>query len=125
MNIESVKSVFSLLSGENDVEPLMPFITLAAAETEAMLNDNADEVDIRPDFLCAAVANYRFQQARSAHSSALPSYTGRLSGDSDSNTLRYAELLLSDYMNMCGSLIKPKSFVFMCFGQDKEGIYNA
>ncbi len=126
MNIESVRTLFSLFSGENETEALMPFVTLAMAEMEKMLSENADITDVRLEFLCAAQANYRYCQANAARDDSVNTYGGKLAKYSDkSSALRYAELLLADYMNMCGDLIKPKTFMFMSFGGETEGLENA
>lgn len=123
MNIESVKSLFTLFSGEGDCESYMPVITLAIAETEKMLADGADNSDIRLDFLCAAIANYRLQQINAAHDRTESTYAGKLlTSPENSGTLRYAEKLLSDYINLCGDLIKPRTFMFMSFGMEKEDL---
>lgn len=126
MNIESIKPLFQLFSGEDDIGRFMPLITLAAAETERMLTDGADRSDIRLDFLGAAIANYRLQQINAAHDRTESTYAGRLAADcGNSGSLRYAEKLLSDYINLCGDLIKPRTFMFMSFGTETEGLKNA
>ncbi len=122
MNTEAVKTLFLLFSGQSDSDELMPFVTLAIAETEGMLADNADSSDIRLDFLCAAQANYRYCQAAASRDGSVNTVGGSLIKYSDKGgALRYAELLLSDYMNMCSDLIKPKTFMFMSFGNETEG----
>lgn len=126
MNIESVKSLFTLFSGEESSEKYMPLISLAAAETETMLAEGADSGDIRLDFLCAAIANYRLQQINAAHDRTESTYAGRMTSSAgNSGALKYAEKLLADYINLCGSLITPKTFMFMSFGTDSEGLINA
>lgn len=126
MNIESVKSLFQLFSGESDLERYMPLVSLAAAETEKMLTDGADSSDIRLDFLCAAIANYRLQQINAAHDRTESTYAGKLlTSPENSGTLRYAEKLLTDYFNLCDDLIKPRTFMFMSFGTGTEDLYNA
>ncbi len=127
MNIETVKSLFLMFSGEESAEKFMPLITLALAETDAMLNDNAEITDIRLDFLSAAIANYRLQQINAAHDRSEVVYAGKMpsSAQSCGSTLRYAERLLADYINLCGSLIKPKTFMFMSVGKDTEGLIDA
>lgn len=126
MNIESVKPLFRLFSGENDLETYMPVITLAVAETEKMLADGADSSDIRLDFLCAAAANYRLQQINAARGRSESTYAGKLAAaPENSGSLRYAEKLLGDYINLCEELIKPRTFMFMSFGAETEDYNNA
>lgn len=126
MNIESVKPLFRLFSGEDDIERFMPLITLAAAETARMLADGADSSDIRLDFLGAAIANYRFQQINAAHDRTVSTYAGKLAAaPGNGSSLRYAEKLLGDYISLCGDLIKPRTFMFMSFGAETEELKNA
>lgn len=126
LNIESVKSLFTLFSGECHLEPYMPLISLAAAETEKMLAEGADVTDIRLDFLCAAIANYRLQQINAAHDRTESTYAGGFAvSPENSGSLRYAEKLLGDYMNLCQDLIKPRTFMFMSFSTETEDLENA
>lgn len=121
MNIESVKSVFLLFSGESDCERCMPLITLAAAETERMLAEGADRSDIRLEFLCAAIANYRLQQSIAAHDRTENTFAGRLANASGNSTsLHYAEKMVRDYLDLCSDLVKPRGFMFMSFGSESE-----
>ena len=65
MNTVSVRTLFALFSDEEDTERYAPVIELALRETELMLVTGADRSDVRLDFLCAALANYRLQQIKS------------------------------------------------------------
>ena len=119
MNIESVKSLFSLFSGEDELERYAPVISLAMAEVGKMLLPEADPTDIRLDFLCAAAANHRLQQINAARDRTEVTYAGEmLQAPSQTRTngpLEYSERLLRDYMQLCGDLIQPKNFVFISF----------
>ncbi|MBQ8296605.1 MAG: hypothetical protein IJX77_02340 [Ruminococcus sp.] len=126
MNIESVTTLFQLFSGEDDTEKYQPIISLAVSETEKMLADGADITDVRLEFLCAAIANYRLQQINAAHDRSESTYAGKLvTSPENSGALGYAEKLLADYMNLCSGLIKPRTFVFMSFGSETEVQENA
>lgn len=121
MNIESVKTLFQLFSGEADIEKYLPLIELSVSETEKMLLIGADSSDSRLDFLTAAAANLRCQQLIAAQNHSESTYAGKLlSGSGCAGTVKYAEKLLSDYISICSDLIKPKSFVFMSFGSQEE-----
>lgn len=123
MNIESIKAIFSLFSGETELEKYSPLIALAVKETEKMLISENTTDDIRLDFLCAAVANYRLQQLNAAHDRSEFSYAGKLLSSAQENgTLRYAEKLLGDYINLCSDIVKPRTFMFMSFGCGTEDV---
>lgn len=120
MNIESVKSLFLLFSGEEDAEPYAPLIRLAVQETEKMLLPGADPTDIRLDFLGAALAFYRLRRILSAREREKFTYAGKMSASGQDSSAVYAERLLRDYLDLCGDLISAEPFVFMCFSGGKE-----
>lgn len=123
MNIESVKNIFSLFSGETDLEKYSPLIALAVRETDKMLVSENIEGDIRLDFLCAALANYRLQQINAAHDRSESTYTGKMiTSPQNSGTLKYAEKLLQDYINLCSDIIKPRTFMFASFSCGTEDL---
>lgn len=126
MNIESVKSLFTLFSGEEDCEKYMPIINLALTETKKMLVSTDYAEDIRVEFLCAAIANYRLRQLEAACDRSEYTYAGKLITSPDNGgALHFASLLLSDYISMCEGLIKPSGFTFISFCSETEGLYNA
>lgn len=120
MNIESVKTLFSLFSGEDYSEQYAPVIRLAIAETEKILRPDADMSDIRLDFLAAAMAHYRVRQLRSSQDRSLYTYAGKMAASVQANDLVCAEKLLRDYYSMCSDLIVPQTFFFMGVSSGKE-----
>lgn len=121
MNIESVKSIFRLFSGDEDIGKYTPLISLAAAEVRGMLKEGADSSDTRLDFLCAAAANYRLQQINSAHDRSESTCAGMAKHASDSGAeLKFAAKLLTDYLGMCRDLITEAPIAFAAFGTDGE-----
>lgn len=120
MNIEAVKTLFTLFSGEDVSEKYTPLINLSVSEVEKMLLPEANPDDVRLDFLCAAVANHRLQQINSARERAEFTVAGKMLTVSQNTTVSYAEKLLRDYMNLCSDLIKQKTFVFMSFSDVTE-----
>ena len=121
MNIETVKSLFSLFSGEEDCRKFMPVIELAIAETEKMLVSDEAALDLRADYLCAAFANYRYCQINSAKDRTMSAAAGMLlTTPENSGTLKYAGKLLSDYIDLCSDIVKSGTFMFMSFGSNPE-----
>lgn len=119
MNIESVKSLFTVFSGEEVTDAYTQIINLAVYETEKMLVPGCDTSDIRIEFLCAATANYRLQQINAAHDRSESVYAGSMAElKSGKTALAYAEKLLADYMNMCADIIVPRTFMFMAAGKE-------
>lgn len=121
MNIESVKTLFSLFSGEEAAESNDPLIELALAEVEKMLLPDADCTDIRLDFLTAALANYRLCQVKSVRDRTKVTYAGKML-DGGIDKCAYAEKLLRDYLQLCEGLIAPRIFVFSGFSGIKGDV---
>lgn len=121
MNIESIKTLFTLFSGEDVSEKYMPLITLSVVEVEKMLLPETNPSDMRLDFLCASMANHKLQQINSARERAEYTVSGKMLTESQNTSLKFAEKLLHDYMNICAELIKEKTFIFMGFSDAPEG----
>ncbi|MCM1316230.1 MAG: hypothetical protein NC205_03985 [Prevotella sp.] len=120
MNIESVKTLFELFSGEEASEKYIPLITLSVIEVERMLLPDVDHSDMRLDFLCAAFANHKLQEVNAARERSEYTSAGKMLTVSQNTALKYAKNLLHDYMNLCAELIKEKTFVFMGFSDITE-----
>ncbi len=118
INIDSICSLFRFFSGE-DSEENKNFIILAKKETERMLLPDVQE-DERINFLCAAIANYRYQQAKAASDACEYTYTGKMNSNKKNNILVFAESMLRDYYQLCSDIIKPQNFVFMGFSSSDE-----
>lgn len=113
MNIENVKSLFTMFSWEENTEKYEALITLAMTEVEKMLLPEADENDIRLNFLCAALANFRYRQALSVADRSEYTYAGRMLSTEKDGHLSFSENLLRDYCRLCSDLIKNTDFIFM------------
>lgn len=113
MNLTNIKSMFTLFSGNADVEECEPVIELAVIEVENMILESADKNDARLDYLCAAIANFRYYQAMTAQNRSAYTYGGRLIDDSDGKILGFAEGLLKGYFRLCSDIIKGSDFVFI------------
>ena len=120
MNIEAVKTLFTLFSGEDFSEKYTPLINLSVSEVEKMLLPDADPYDVRLDFLCASVANNHLQQINSARERSEFTVAGKMLTTSQNTAVSHSEKLLRDYINLCSDLIKQKTFVFMSFADVTE-----
>ncbi len=119
INVDVVQTLFNLFSGqksENDNH----FIMMARRETEEMLLPDTDETDERVSFLCAAIANYRYQQAKAAADNSMYTYAGEMIQAKKNTPLAFAESMLRDYYQLCRNIIKPQNFVFMGFSKEED-----
>lgn len=112
MDIERIKSIFSLFTGQDDYERYLPIINFATVQVKNMLNSTADIYDIRLDMLAAAVANYRYVQIVASRMENISAYNGKmLVPDSNSNAVKYAERIVRDYMDICADMLKEQSVI--------------
>lgn len=122
MNIEKIKKLFTLFSGEECEERHQDILELGIAEVTGMLREDADDKDFRLDFLAAADANFRYCQAMISADGKMYTYGGSMPDGYAGRKwgiLDFAGGLLKDYCLMCRDLITADSFVF--FGFSKEG----
>ncbi len=106
MDIERIKSLFTLFTGQNDYEKYLPIINISITQVQNMILENADINDSRLDILAASVANYRYVQMLASRMESISAYNGKmLMPESNSNAVRYAERIMIDYMNLCSDLI--------------------
>lgn len=119
INADLVKNLFKLFSGqesENDNH----FIIMARLELKEILLSDIDEADERINFLCAAIANYRYQQAKAAAYNSMYTYAGGMIKANKNTTLAFAESMLRDYYQLCRNIIKPQNFIFMGFSGEED-----
>ena len=107
-----VKQIFTLFAGEPANVDWLAVITAACREVEGMLLPDADDTDVRLEFLAAAVANSRAQTIRLSSGKSGYEYAGSIIAPGKSSSADFAAALLRDYMELCRGLIKPKVFIF-------------
>ncbi len=112
MNIESVKSLLCLFSGEDCADGYVQLISLAEDEIDSLLLPDADPNDIRLEFLCAALVNYRLAAIRSARDRRNITYAGKMLSHSDNSSPSAAASLLKEYLRLCSDLIGDLNFTF-------------
>lgn len=115
MDIDKIKAVFSLFTGEEYDERFDPLIELSAMETGKLLIDEESAADPRVPFLCAAMANYRYQLMRCSAERSDFTYAGKVSTADQKRTLEFAERMLREYHTLSRDILKTNELVFMSF----------
>lgn len=115
MDIDKIKAVFSLFTGEEYDEKFDPLIELSVMETGKLLIDEESASDPRVPFLCAAMANYRYQLTRCSAERSDYTYAGKVSTADQKRTLEFAERMLRDYHTLSRDILKTNELVFMSF----------
>jgi hypothetical protein len=113
MNMEMIVSLFSLFSGEQDVQLHMPLLMTAIHEVTAKLRSREDISEVRLCYLAAAIANLRYTQMYGARDKALATYAGTIARQSDgTHQLRFAMQLVRSYQGLCSDLLRDDQFIF-------------
>lgn len=119
INVDLVKSIFNIFT-RNECENAEDFIIIARDEITDILLPGANDADVRVSFLCAAMANYRYQQAKSASDDSVYTYAGGVVKAKKNTTLGFAESMLRDYYQLCRKFIKPQNFIFMGISKEED-----
>lgn len=120
MDIDKIKAVFSLFTGEEYDEKFDPVIELSVMETKKLLIDEESASDSRVPFLCAAMANYRYQLMRCSAERSDFTYAGKVSIADQKRTLEFAERMLREYHTLSRDILKTKELVFMGFSGKED-----
>ncbi|MCI7805120.1 MAG: hypothetical protein MR503_08635 [Oscillospiraceae bacterium] len=119
MNISQITSLFILFSGETDINKYQPLIDSSILQVSRQLKEGASSADIRLDYLCAAIANYRYSQLTCVKNKVAYTYAG--TADSKGNSqMEYdlAKELMCEYYKAAADLLCDDDFVFsaVCSG---------
>lgn len=119
MNISQITSLFILFSGETDINKYQPLIDSSIMQVSRQLKEGASSADIRLDYLCAAIANYRYSQLTCVKNKVAYTYAG--TADSKGNSqMEYdlAKELMCEYYKAAADLLCDDDFVFsaVCSG---------
>ncbi|MBE6851525.1 MAG: hypothetical protein E7504_07345 [Ruminococcus sp.] len=114
MNMQMIGSLFTLFSGESDIQLHMPLLMTAMHEVTAKLRSGADSGEVRLCYLAAAIANLRYTQMYGARDKALATYAGTIARQSDGEQqMRFALRLVHSYRALCSDLLRDEDFVFV------------
>lgn len=114
MNMQMIGSLFSLFSGEEDLQRHMPLLMTAIHEVTGKLRTEADAAEVRLCYLAAAIANLRYTQMYGAREKALATYAGTIARQSDGEQqMRFALQLVRSYQALCSDLLRDEDFVFV------------
>ena len=93
MDMDQVKALFTLFSGEEDTTTYQPVIYVAMTEVRQMLREGASETDARLGYLAAAIANLRYTEIFGAREKALATYAGTIARQSEAASFCQAACL--------------------------------
>lgn len=114
MEQTQIARLFGLFAGDDTLgETYGAVLETAVLEVEQALRPDADAADARLNWL-AAVGFLRYTQITAARDRAACTFAGTVAQNTDgSQKLRFAELLVQAYENLCHALLEEKSFLFL------------
>lgn len=113
MKMTTLRELFTLFSGEEDIETYQAILDSAVDEVMQELNRSATGMEARLCYLTAAIANLRYTQIYGAREKALAVYAGTLRRAADSEQqVRFAKQLVYSYRKLCADLLKDSEFAF-------------
>lgn len=119
MDIDMIKTMFSMYSGESEPLPYLPLILLAVDEVKKQLRADADCADARLTALCAALANVRYIQSTAARDGLSHTYAGTVAQNANgAEKLDFALKLYSQLRDGCADLLTDREFSFAAVGKD-------
>ena len=112
MEQAQIARLFGLFAGDDTLgETYGAVLETAVLEVEQALRPDADAADA---WLAAAVGFLRYTQITAARDRAACTFAGTVAQNTDgSQKLRFAELLVQAYENLCHALLEEKSFLFL------------
>ena len=115
MEQAQIAHLFGLFAGDDTLgETYGAVLETAVLEVEQALRPDADAADARLNWLAAAVGFLRYTQITAARDRAACTFAGTVAQNTDgSQKLRFAELLVQAYENLCHALLEEKSCLFL------------
>ena len=113
MEQTQIARLFGLFAGDDTLgETYGAVLETAVLEVEQALRPDADAADARLNWLAAGFL--RYTQITAARDRAACTFAGTVAQNTDgSQKLRFAELLVQAYENLCHALLEEKSFLFL------------
>ena len=112
MEQAQIAHLFGLFAGDDTLgETYGAVLETAVLEVEQALRPDADAADARLNWLAGFL---RYTQITAARDRAACTFAGTVAQNTDgSQKLRFAELLVQAYENLCHALLEEKSFLFL------------
>ncbi|MGN1481274.1 hypothetical protein [Porcipelethomonas sp.] len=117
MNVSTINSLFTLFSGETDTSKYEPLVSSAVTHVRNMLREDASSNDIRLDYLCAAIAGFRYTQITCVRNKVAYTYAGTASKEGNSQLeYDFSRELMLEYYKSCADLLNDDNFMFSAVG---------
>lgn len=113
MNLDTINALFRLFSGVTNVEEHAQTVQSAMDEVTQKLVDSSNTTDERLNYVCASLANLRYQQYMASRDRLNYTYAGTVAQKHDGkDQLSDAYTLYYSYLATVKDLIKDEEFFF-------------
>ncbi|MDR0983591.1 MAG: hypothetical protein LBL93_01085 [Ruminococcus sp.] len=113
MNISKVNSIFTLFSGETDVNSYQIIIQNAIDDITRRLKSDECLNDERVPFLCASLANLRYKKFTADNDKFMYTFAGKANREpGNSKYYDFAESLFKEYVAAASDILIDTDFCF-------------
>lgn len=114
MNRETIENLFTLFSGESDVDTYSSIIDVAIMQVESQIKDTSYLEDTRLTFYAAALANLSYMQILAMKIRPAQNYAGTIAENIDTDKqIKFAWGLVNSYFTLCSDILIDKTFNFL------------
>jgi hypothetical protein len=102
-----------MFSGVKDVSEYQELVQSAMSDVKSMLVSESNSDDVRLNFVCGSLANWKYQQFMASRDRLTYTYAGTVSQKHDGvDQLKDAEKMFYHYLESVSDIIKDKHFFF-------------
>lgn len=113
LNLDTIKTIFKMFSGVEDPDEYQDLIQSAMNDMASMLSDPLYYTDSRLSFVCASLANWKYQQFMASRDRLNYTYAGTVSQRHDGkDQLQDAENMFYHYLATVKDIITDGGFYF-------------
>ncbi len=113
MQTETVRAIFRIMSGVEDVQSYEALIGAAMEEIKMALRPDCDSSSVHLHLLAAATANCAYREIQAAQAQTACTYAGTVAQQSDlTKQVEAAQKLVKRYRTLCSHLLRDAQFCF-------------
>lgn len=115
MNTTTIDALFKLFSGVGDTSDYSTLVSSAVDDVTQMLSDPSYSTDGRLNYVCAALANLKYQRFMASRDRLNYTYAGTVAQKHDGRDQLYdAYEMFYSYLATVKDLVKDGGFYFKC-----------
>lgn len=113
MELTTIKNLFKMFSNVSEPDDYLELVQSAISDITNMLQDTSNTTDTRLNYVCGALANWKYQQFMASRDKLNYTYAGTVSQKHDGkDQLKDAENMFYHYLATIKDIIKDENFYF-------------